>query len=238
MIQVVSVGCATINSLFSLENYSLFRGRHFETAHILFPLNLSPTNFSIHWWVLSVAITTVVFHFPRAFCIYYLEFLHKEFICSCVDSQVHTVFFGSEFNATVIYLFVQPLPTWAIGSFSGWTPVPFWYDLILSSVFFLSFLPFEDESPLPKLWTYHVASHGFRKQSQPFWRWPKGFWYTCLLLLHNVPTLGPAKNTRYIQNQGFSWFPCPFGPLPSQFLGQQKSGFLSQSNFLSSGMSD
>lgn len=58
------------------------------------------------------------------------------------------------------------------------------------------------------------------------------------LLLHNVPTLGLAKNTRRTQNQGFSWFPCPLSPLPSQFLGHQKSGFLSQSNFLSRGMSD
>lgn len=47
------------------------------------------------------------------------------YVCSCVDSRICVVFFGSEFNAAVIYLFAQPLPTGALGSFFRWTPMPF-----------------------------------------------------------------------------------------------------------------
>lgn len=142
MVKVVSAGFAAVNSLFSLENYSLFGGRHWDCTHPVSAQSFT-RHFSIHWWVLSVAIATVVFTslVPSAFItcdssirksgIFFL------FVCSCVDSRVYIVFFGSEFSATVIYLFAQPLPTWAIGSFPGWTPTPLWYALILS----FSFLP-------------------------------------------------------------------------------------------------
>lgn len=118
-------------TIFPLELLTIWeQGRYFETLHvswsclIFHPPSLASIDGSclwqlLMWFSISLLLST---------CITWNSSIGKSsisfsFIYSCMDSRI--CIFVSEFNAIVIYFVAQLLPTWAIGSFTGWTPVPF-----------------------------------------------------------------------------------------------------------------